>query len=47
MTAKEAKVKFEFMLLMLGAGRTDMAQNAATEVMNYLVDQIEKEAEEA
>lgn len=47
MTAKEAKFKFELMLLMIGAGRTDIAQGAAIEVMNYLVDQVEKESEKA
>lgn len=43
MTAAQAKFKLEFMLLMISAGRMDEAGQAVTDVMNYLVDQIERE----
>ena len=43
MTAKQAKFQFEFMLMMLMAGRNDEASVAAGKVDAYLTEMSEQE----
>ena len=47
MKAKDAKFQFEFMLMMLMAGRNEQASVAAGKVADYLEAQAEKENEDA
>lgn len=42
-TAKQAKFQFEFMLMMLMAGRNEEASVAAGKVDDYLKAQVERE----
>jgi hypothetical protein len=44
MTAKQAKFKLEFMIMMLMSDRLEDAQRAADSLFGYLDEQIRKEA---